>query len=253
MNWTLVESAFIYAGLIAAFVGSACAVKPLAFLHLTTRLQGGAVLLAGIVVTAVGFLLPAGETRIENVRTRLDEFAPAYQFNEFHSARVGASCARTYAAIKATTANEIFLFRTLTWIRRFGRSGPEGILNAPERQPLLDVATQTSFLLLTEEPGREIVVGTLVAAPEGARVKNNPPPEDYKALDRPGFAKATMNFRLEEAGSGACTVTTETRVYATDASARRRFAAYWRVIYPGSSLIRAMWLRAIKRRAEAPE
>jgi hypothetical protein len=29
------------------------------------------------------------------------------------------------------------------------------------------------------------------------------------------------------------------------------FGAYWRVIYPGSSLIRYMWLRAIKKRAEA--
>ncbi|MBV8202739.1 MAG: hypothetical protein JOZ15_19150, partial [Acidobacteria bacterium] len=51
---------------------------------------------------------------------------------------------------------------------------------------------------------------------------------------------------------GACVVTTETRVNATDAATRRRFAAYWRVIYPGSSLIRSMWLRAIRRRAEAP-
>ncbi len=46
-------------------------------------------------------------------------------------------------------------------------------------------------------------------------------------------------------------VTAETRVYATDASARRRFARYWRVIYPGSALIRRRWLRAMKRRAEA--
>ncbi len=29
-----------------------------------------------------------------------------------------------------------------------------------------------------------------------------------------------------------------------------RFAIYWRVIYPGSALIRRMWLDAIRRRAE---
>ena len=34
-------------------------------------------------------------------------------------------------------------------------------------------------------------------------------------------------------------------------AARRRFAAYWRVIYPGSAIIRRMWLRAIERRAMA--
>jgi hypothetical protein len=39
-------------------------------------------------------------------------------------------------------------------------------------------------------------------------------------------------------------------VAASDARAERRFAAYWRVIYPGSAWIRRMWLRAIKARAE---
>jgi hypothetical protein len=204
-------------------------------------------------VVALGFLLPAGESRVETIRTRLDEFAPAYQFNEVHSARIRASCARTYQAIKATTADEILLFRTLTWIRRGGRPGPEGILNAPGRQPLLDVATQTSFLLLAEEPEREIVVGTIISAPAGTHFKEKPTPEEFKALGEPGFVKGMMNFRVEDAGPGACAVTTETRVYATDASARRRFAAYWRVIYPGSSLIRVRWLRAIKRRAEATQ
>jgi hypothetical protein len=44
-------------------------------------------------------------------------------------------------------------------------------------------------------------------------------------------------------------------VFASDASARRRFAIYWRLIYPGSALIRRMWLRAIEKRviAAAPE
>ena len=61
-----------------------------------------------------------------------------------------------------------------------------------------------------------------------------------------------MNFRLRSIGSTRTRLTTETRVFTTDAMIRRRFAAYWRVIYPGSSIIRMMWLRAIKRRAELP-
>ena len=48
-----------------------------------------------------------------------------------------------------------------------------------------------------------------------------------------------MNFMIEETKPGLCTVTTETRVYATDSAARQRFAAYWRTIYPGSALIRS--------------
>ena len=61
-----------------------------------------------------------------------------------------------------------------------------------------------------------------------------------------------MNFHVEPVGPGASRLVTQTRVAATDSLATRRFAAYWRVIYPGSALIRLMWLRAIKSRAEAP-
>jgi len=58
-----------------------------------------------------------------------------------------------------------------------------------------------------------------------------------------------MNFLIEQRGAG-CVVTTETRVQATDARTERRFRLYWTLIYPGSTLIRRMWLRAIQRRAE---
>jgi len=60
-----------------------------------------------------------------------------------------------------------------------------------------------------------------------------------------------MNFIVEREAPNICRVTTETRVYATDPASVRKFARYWRVIYPGSALIRRMWLGAIKRRAES--
>ena len=44
----------------------------------------------------------------------------------------------------------------------------------------------------------------------------------------------------------------ETRVFANSPEARGRFARYWRVIYPGSAIIRRMWLRAVRRRAMNP-
>ncbi len=123
-------------------------------------------------------------------------------------------------------------------------------MNAPEKQPLLGVATRTGFLLLAEEENRELVLGTAVAAPAGFRPSRRPTPEDFKNVRQPGFVLAAMNFRFEDDGPGVTQVTTETRVFATSLPARRRFQMYWRVIYPGSALIRRMWLRAIKKRAE---
>src|SRR5437879_248783 len=85
--------------------------------------------------------------------------------------------------------------------------------------------SSASFMKLAEEPDREIVLGTLVAAPQGTRLKKDPTPDDFKALHAPGFALAAMNFRLEYAANGETVLTTETRVSATDASVRKKFGA----------------------------
>ncbi len=184
------------------------------------------------------------------LRSELDRVAPTYQFNEIHRTTVRATPERAYRAIKEVTASEILFFRELTWLRRLGRRGPESILSAPQRQPLLDLATRTSFITLADSP-REVVVGTVVIAPLGARARPVNADEFAALAARPGHALATMNFVVTPRADGSCEVSTETRVYATDDAARRRFAAYWRLINLGSAFIRIMWLRAIKRRAEA--
>lgn len=114
-------------------------------------------------------------------------------------AAIAAPRHKVWSAIKNTTANEIFLFQTLTTIRRFGR------------------------------PGVEIVIGTYVVQPKRAF--------------------ATMNFQVDEIAPARFRVSTTTRVIANDPAAQRSFAAYWCIIYPGSSLIRYSWLRAIRTRA----
>jgi hypothetical protein len=248
----LLGTGIVYAGLFTLLLGAVSVFKPLSFLRIRTRARGSLVLVAGLLLAILGALLPARESRVATPRTHLDAFMPVYQFHEVHRIVVRAPRKRVYGAIKEVTADDIFLFRTLTSLRRFGRRGPESILNPPERLPLLDVATRTSFLLLAEEQSHEIVIGTIVLAPAGWRPEGRPSPQGFRALDRPGFAKAAMNFRLVETSDRACVVTTETRVCATDAYTRRAFAPYWRVIYPGSVLIRQMWLRAIERRAMVP-
>ncbi len=242
-----------YLGLITTFVGGLSVLRPLGFLAIHSRAQALAVIASGLVVIFIGSSLPAREIRVTTARTRLDQFVSGWQFAEFHSIRIAARKEKVYLAIQQVTAEEILFFRTLIWIRRFGRPGPESVLNPPPNAPLLEVATKTAFIVLAEEPDYEIVLGALVATPRGWRPSGTRSPEKFKALaasGQPGFALAAMNFRLED-GNGFTLLTTETRVYATDAPSRRRFARYWRVIYPGSSLIRIMWLRAIKKRAQS--
>jgi hypothetical protein len=246
----LIGTIVVYAGLLTLLVGGISVLRPLRFLGIWSRLQGLMLVVGGAVVFLTGAHLPVSEKKVETRATRLDEFVPAYQFGEFHAIRIRAPREHVFQAIREVTPNEIWLFRTLTWIRRFGRSEKEGILNTPPNEPILALSTRTNFMKLAEEQDREIVLGTLVIAPRGWRIKENPAPDDFKELAAPGFALGAINFRTEDSGAGTTLLTTETRVYATDAETRKKFAAYWRVIYPGSALIRIMWLRAIRQRAE---
>src|SRR5229473_7980591 len=171
----------VYLGLIVASLGGLSVLRPLSFLAIRTRRQAALVLALGFMVSVMGGSLPARETRVATPRTQLDQFAPVYQFSEFHSIRIAAPKEQVYRALKLVTAEEIVFFRTLTWLRRFGRPGPESILNPPPHVPLLDVATKTSFLVLTDEPDSEIVLGPLVAGPRGWRRRGKPTRDGFKA------------------------------------------------------------------------
>lgn len=245
----MLGSAVVYSGLVVAFAGLLLLAKPVVRIGVGTRSRAAAVLALGAAIAAAGLFAPASESRVGRATTRLDEFAPAWQFREVHSIRIAAPPARVFAAIRQVRADEIFLFRTLTWIRRGGRALPPSIMNAGSDEPLIDLATRTTFVRLADVPPHELVVGTVVHSPTGTRGELTP--RIFQTTLPPGFALATMNFLVTPDSAGASIVTTETRVYANSSAARRHFAVYWRLIYPGSALIRRMWLRAIARRALA--
>ena len=236
----------IYLGLTGAVVGFVSILKPLRFLRIFTRKFGVLIMGLGFLAVVGGVYLPVGETRVGTSQSHLDEFAPRFQFNEFHSIPINASRTRVYSALWKVTPAEIQFYQTLTWIRRFGRSSQGGVLNPPAHRPILETFTEGGFQMLADEPDREIVFGRvgdgLVAA--------NVTADEFKVFDLAPLVKIVMNFRIQDADATHCLLTTETRVYAAGPQVLRGFAAYWRMIYPGSALIRRMWLRAIKVRAE---
>ncbi|MGA7992226.1 MAG: hypothetical protein WCC53_12375 [Thermoanaerobaculia bacterium] len=212
--------------------------------------------LALIAFSSLWFLPPPHAQRSERPRARIDDVLPEFQFEEFHERFVRAAPEAIDQAIRSVPANEIRFFRVLTWIRNPGRPWAgqgESLLNPPSNQPILDVALRSSFVLLADDPGHEMVLGTFVVRPPGVRVEiSNDPAETarrFAALETPGYAKAVMNFRIEPSGEG-CRLTTETRIYATDPGTAHAFARYWRAISFGSALLRRTWLKAIAARAE---
>lgn len=223
--------ALVDCGLAGMIAGLISIVKPLRFLHIHTRAAGGAVLAVALVTAIAGLLIPASLEQVTDTQTELDRAMPAFQFQERHRTHVSAPPEAVYRAMRATTADDILLFRTLTWIRspRVRQADGGTILSPPSRpEPLLDVALRTTFRQISERRPREFVVATTISR----------------------GVTAMMNFLVEPAADGTSELLTETRVFADTPAGSRSFGAYWHAIYPGSSLIRVMWLRAIKTRAE---
>ena len=184
----------------------------------------------------------------------LNEIMPEYDFNEVHTISVNATRNRAYRAIKEVTAAEIWLFKALMTLRmlpgRIGRKRkPEG---ADWKKPLLDEAQKAGFVLLAEEEGKEVVLGTVGQfwKLSGGIVQGLRSANQFMAFDGEGYAKAAISFHVAQGPKGGMLIRTETRIRALDLASRRRFSRYWRAVHPGSALIRAMWLRAIRRRAE---
>jgi hypothetical protein len=206
----------------------------------------------------------------------LDRFLPRYEFVERHSISVRASASVVDRAIRDVTLGEMPLAHILFWLRAiparlFGGRFRAGDTTPPDSgrshlsgnrdQPLLSGVVDSGFVLLWDTPGVELAVGTIGEfwrASGGVRRFTGA--DGFLAYrEAPGersAARAVMDFRIVQDSAadvaGPCRVQllTETRIHVPDAAARHLFSWYWRVVYPGSALIRIVWLRAIKQRAE---
>ncbi len=187
----------------------------------------------------------------------LDDHLPRFDFVEQHAVNVSAPPAAAFAAIRRTDLGQGPLTRTLFSLRAL-----PGLVVAPRetvrrflrrREPLpltFGALASVGFVILGEDPGREVVLGTIGRfwRPSGDMRPFAPP--DFASFAEPGWAKAAWNFRVELAPNGGATISTETRVLCSDPRSRRTFGRYWRIVRPFSGLIRIEMLRAIRREAE---
>lgn len=173
----------------------------------------------------------------------LDDFLPVYEFSERHRLAIAAPADRIDRAVRAVSLTDIPLARALWAVRRLG--SPFG---DPSRA-FVDGALESS-VVLDDVAGEGIVLGLtgqfwrLRGEDGGPRPRNR---EEFLAYDRPDACKAVIDFRV-----GSSLLSTETRVHVPDPAARCKFRRYWFVIRPFSGVIRILFLRAARRRAEVP-
>jgi hypothetical protein len=178
----------------------------------------------------------------------LDQHVPAWNARERHSIRIAATPAEALAAARAVTPREVPVFLVLMGLR----SLPTALARRSRRRldaPLLDGFERMGFASLGESES-ELAYGGVGRFWQPGGGLRRVGADEFAGFAEPGYVKAGFNFLVEADGDGRSVLSTETRVVATDAGARRRFRLYWTFVYPGSALIRRGWLRAIRSRAE---
>ncbi|MEO3973648.1 hypothetical protein [Streptomyces sp. CAU 1734] len=184
---------------------------------------------------------------------RIEPWLPVSHWATRHSRAVAAPPGEVARALREVTAGEMRVMRPLIAMRTLPSRLFAGD-SAPRPAPAgatMDM-TRMGFIPLEDRPGGELILGWIGQPWKpvlSQAVLTGLAPGDFLAFDRPGYIKGVYALWPEPDGAGAL-FRTETRVYATDRAAARRFRPYWLLIEPFSGLIRRDLLAAVGRRAE---
>ncbi|MGC9376736.1 hypothetical protein [Streptomyces sp. MH13] len=164
--------------------------------------------------------------------SELDRLLPEWHFREVHRITVPGTTDQVMKAVRAATWSEAPLARVLVALTRADVSA--------ERRIVSDYLSGMGEVI---PAGDDEFLFAGVQSPHDVPRPPGTISEIVTGCHEPGILKVGMNVRFEGG-----TLSTETRVLATDARTRRSFAPYWWLVRFGSGLTRASMLRAIRRR-----
>lgn len=240
-------STLAYSGIVLALCGLANLAIPFRFLGIRKRAIGALVLVGGVVLALTALLWPAPTIRVAQPKTLLDDIMPEYQFFERHSARIHARSELVMQAIRQSTFGDMKSLITLLKIRGAAlRIHDSGDFLQDKR--VLDAFSESGYLSGGSE--HEIVMFGVWNARANRRPEVRTS-QEFTAYREQGAVKMAYDFNVEDRGGGWSTISTETRVLALDDVTRRGMGRYWRLIVPGSGLLRRQWLEGIQKRAES--
>ena len=102
----------------------------------------------------------------------------------------------------------------------------------PESLRLEDMPERGEWVLLGEDPPREVAFGAIGRFWSGETAWEQIDAAEFAAFAAPGFAKLACNFSLRAYGAAQTLVSYECRTLATDDAARAGFLRYWRPLSP---------------------
>lgn len=169
-----------------------------------------------------------------------EKYLPQCHFTEKYSVVISQPAEEIYALVDQLDFSESIIIRMLFTLRGM----PARMMNKQGLQ-------NDRFVVLEQQQNREIIIGLIGQfwRPSGNLQKFYP--HEFVLFTKPGFCKATWNFRLTSQTAKTTMLETETRIFCLDERTKKKFSGYWFFIRPFSGIIRKEILRLIKKKAEA--
>lgn len=176
----------------------------------------------------------------------LNKSLPVYHFSELHECIINADSEKVMEAVINFTPESDPLYLKMMAVRKMPAWFARRITGeSPEPFGF------ESFTLLAQDASKARVYGLagklwrpdfgLVSVRDGQAFTHELPT---------GIVKLALSFHTTSMAKNQTALTTETRVFCTDNSARIKFTPYWYLIRLCSGMIRVRMLKMIKRTAE---
>lgn len=187
----------------------------------------------------------------------LDEAMPVYDFHGSVSVVTHATPQQIFKALYEVTLSDMPVAYALGSLRYLPmRLAGRTPMDSGKDQPFVDLLRAGGTVVLAQEWGREVVLGSAgkyhqLLDQEWVPFRS---PEEFVRFHDPAYQKLAIAIRVEPGSNGeGYRVTIEHRTHALSAESRRKFGWYWLVIKPTGNFVSLLLLRAIRRRAERME
>jgi len=179
----------------------------------------------------------------------LSQIMPEFSLREADHVAVAAPADRAWPVARGFDVARIPFERALFELRIV----PDRIAAFARRKQQPDVASigieavekmrGPGFMVLGEEPGREVVVGATGRFWKPKIEWADAAPETFRDFSEKGWGKVAWSIRVDPREAGGSWITFDVRVGATDAVSFERFRPYWAAIGRFSRAIRRAGLR----------
>jgi hypothetical protein len=199
-------------------------------------------------LSAIGSLvLMERRLRPQRLHSPAARFIPRPDAYDSHEVVINAPADVVFECAAKVDVGSLPIVRAIFWLRS------RVIGDAPVNRAPQGIVAETlglGWAVLASEPRRVLVMGAATRPWEKDLTFRAIDADAFLAFAEPNLVKIAWTLEVEPLGPARSLFRTETRAYATDVYARRRFTLYWIVFSVGIHFIRWNMLREIRRQAE---